>query len=98
MLTKKLKRAETGLKETKPIYEEHCMYVGQQKQELYLEQEKKAERERGEALKIYQVSWADGKCHLIVELLLYLFQPLVKPKFFKSCLVRIQRMGQSQDN
>jgi hypothetical protein len=61
MLTKKLKRAENGLKATKPIYEEHCMYVGQRKQELYLEKEKKAQRERGEALKIYEVSWADGK-------------------------------------
>lgn len=61
MLKKKLKRAEAGLKEAKTIYDEHCVYVGPEKQRRYLEKEKKAQRERGGALRIYEVSQADGK-------------------------------------
>jgi hypothetical protein len=60
MLSGKLKIAIAGLKESKEIYDEHCIYVGKEKQELYLDKEKKAQKQRGEALRIYEVSEIDG--------------------------------------
>ena len=61
MLCQKLKRAEAGLRTTKKVYDEHCVYVGKEKQQLYLDKQKIAQEKRGEALRIYEVSSADGQ-------------------------------------
>jgi hypothetical protein len=60
MLCSKLKRANSGIRTTRKVYEEHCVYVGEKKQKLFMEKEKKAQTERGEALRIYEVSSVDG--------------------------------------
>ena len=60
MLKNKLQTANAGLKATEKVYKEHRIYVGKEKEKLYEEMENKAHRERGDALKIYQVSSSDG--------------------------------------
>jgi hypothetical protein len=61
MLCSKLKRANAGIRATSKVYEEHCLYVGEEKQRQYMEKERKAQTERGEALRIYEVSSEDGQ-------------------------------------
>jgi hypothetical protein len=56
MLCSKLKRAKSGLQITKKAYLEHCDHVGEEKRQLYDEKEKRAQTERGAALRIYDVS------------------------------------------
>lgn len=60
MLKKKLKRANDGLKATQKVYEEHCDYVGREKQKEYLDMEEEAQTNRGESLRVYELSTADG--------------------------------------
>jgi len=59
MLSSKLKRAKSGLQTTKKAYLEHCSHVGEEKKQLYDEKEKRAQTERGGALRIYEVSTED---------------------------------------
>jgi hypothetical protein len=59
MLCSKLKRANSGLQTTKKAYLEHCDHVGEEKKRWYDEKEKRAQTERGEALRIYEVSTED---------------------------------------
>ena len=61
MLKKKLKRANDGLKVTQKVYEEHCLYVGREKQKEYLNMEEEAQTKRGESLRVYELSTTDGK-------------------------------------
>lgn len=60
MLCKKLKRAQAGLRATLKVYQEQRVYVGQEKEKLYLEMEKKAQTERGDSLRVYEISTKAG--------------------------------------
>jgi hypothetical protein len=60
MLKKKLKRANDGLNATQKVYEEHCLYVGREKQREYLRMEEEAQTKRGESLRVYELSSTDG--------------------------------------
>lgn len=64
MLRRKLKRANAGLHNTKKVYDEHCIYVGEEQKKLYEERETKAQLKRGKALEIYQASTADRQSML----------------------------------
>jgi hypothetical protein len=60
MLRKKLKRAEAGIRATLKVHQEQLGHVGENKGKLYLEMEKKAQTERGDSLRVYEISTQAG--------------------------------------
>jgi hypothetical protein len=61
MLSHKLDRARKGLSLTQKHFHDHCLYVGRKKQEKWKQMEKKALKERGEALDIYEIMKENGQ-------------------------------------
>jgi hypothetical protein len=61
MLRKKLKKAEAGIRATLKVYQEQLGHVGEDKGKLYLEMEKKAQTERGDSLRVYEISTQAGE-------------------------------------
>ena len=94
MLNNKLKKAIPEVVKTRKEYEEYHSNVGQDKSNRYLDMEKKAQRERGDALKVYQVS-SNGESALSVHYPITIFNPFSSPYSFGNAYTNVTT-GQTQ--